>query len=285
MLISPLDLIKGMFQVYRQHWTSMLRYIGLLFALLLVFGILFVAGLFIIVGSVSSGNPESLRGLFGAISGSLLVFLIVLFAAFTIANTWLQVGFVRTTSRAVLNQEKMGLGAELKQSRPFVWRTLGSGLLVGLIAGLPILLVLVAFAALRFSGFAIPGVTALLSFLGIYSVLHVIYFAIVFSFSSTGIAVDGWGIKESLQKSKEFVKGKWWAIVGRFICVGLVLMVPYYIFLGLGSMQNAVGAFFSLVGMVYYIGFLIPMAMIPSVMLYHNFKGDLPAHHHTSHQK
>lgn len=285
MLLSIENVINRMIQVYRVHWASMLRYIGLMLALGLLFIILLVVGVITVIGvSVSSTDPESLRNFFTAISGPFILFIILLFVVMIVLNVWLQIAFTRATSRAVLNHEKISIGSELKESRPLIWRTLGVGILVGLIAIFPFLIALGGWLILRLNEYfgAGPAVVSslklLLVLIGVYGFFHMIYFSITLCFSQIAVSVNGLGIKESLQKSAQWVRGKWWAIFGRLFCAGLILVVPYYVFSGLGYFQNFIGIFFNLVTVVYYIGILLPMSMIPSVLLYHNLKGDLPAH-------
>jgi len=290
MLLSPEDVIKRMVQVYRVHWASMLRYVGLMFALALLFIILLVVGIITIIGlSFTATDPENLKNLFSATSGSFIVFILLLAALMIIVNAWLEIAFLRTTSRAVLNHEKISIGSELKHSRSFIWRFIGLNIVMGLIMVAPFLVIALAWALLRSGGLLDPGSSSMVSaYIGlglgvVYSVLHIMYFSIAFGFSKVGMSVENWAIKESLQKSMQWVKGKWWAIFGRLFAAGIVLAVPYYVFSLLAGIDGFVGIFFALLTGIYYIGFLIPMIMIPELVLYHNLKGDLPTH--VPHQK
>ncbi len=293
MIIAPKELVKGMFEVYRGHWTSMLRYVGLMFLSLILLGLIVGIPFAIFLrNAFLSGTGNIGTSILPAGLGYFAFFIIFALIAFVILNVWIQVGFIRTTQKAVLGQQKIGLGAELKESRPFVWRSFASALLVGLVSALPFYLGFIPLFGLIFTltdfGFLISPTTAFdftiifFLLLTVYGFFHLIYFSVLFSFAPIGVATEGWGVRESLKKSKEMIKGKWWALFGRMLLSMLVIMLPLYILSAFVEMQNFVGTMSSLMSVVYVFGVAAPMGMIPSLMLYQSFKGDLAVHQHVS---
>ncbi len=274
MLLSPEDLIKRMVQVYRLHWASLLRYVGVTFGLFLLLGIFFIVGALLLLGFALPENSADLPRLFQSFfTLPFITFAVVFLIAAILLDTWLGIAVIRTTSRAVQNEEKISIGKEMKQSAPLLWKSVGSALLSGLIAGGPLLLSLLLWAIFKFMGFGAENpMTYVIILLGIYGFFHLIYFGLKFVFSSLAVGIDHVGVVESLKKSSTLMQDRWWAVVGRLFCAGLVLLIPYYLFSFLIEIDGFIGIFFGLVTFVYYIGVLLPMSFIPSVILYHELK-------------
>lgn len=275
MLLSPEDLIKRMVQVYRAHYTSLLRYVGVTVGLFLVLGVLFIIGLLAFVGfNFSDSRDLDLMGLFESlITPSFIALILVFLVAAILLDTWLGVAIVRTTSRAVLNEEKISITKEMKQSASLVWKSLGSSLLGGIIAAGPIILALLLWSIVRFVGFSGGNlINYLITLLGVYGFFHLVYFGFKFVFASFAVSIDHSPVVESLKKSSSMMQDRWWAVVGRLFCAGLVLVIPYYLFSFLAEIDGFGGIFFGLVTAVYYIGVLLPMSFIPAVILYHEIK-------------
>lgn len=277
MFLTAGGVIKRSIEVYRANFGSLMRYVGLSFA----FGILAVVVLVIGLVSIIGFQAPSAAGLFGLISnlsGSFIAFFIVWAIVFFVLSLWLQIGFIRTVSRAVRAEPKITIGQELKQSRPLIARTLGSNILVGLITVLPFLIGIVGWTftntifLLGNSGASAGAWGSIFTILSFYGFFHMMYFSIRLGFSNLGVMVDGYGIKESLQKSSALVKGRWWGILWRIFVVVLALIIPYYILLLLSQIEGFVGIFFGLVTFVYYILCLLPLAMIPSQVIYTSAK-------------
>ncbi len=273
MFIAPVGVLKRSIEVYRANFGSLMRYVGLLFAFALAAIITLVIGLVAIVG-LQVPSTTGLLGLVAIISGPFISFLIIWGIVFFVLMLWLQIAFVRTASRAVHGQAKIGIGEELGQSRHLILKSLGGSLLVSLITGAPFFIGMVVWmvlsiAAVATGGAAVMGIVKIaLVLLTLYGLFHMIYFSIRLCFSSLGIMVDGQGITESLRKSSALVKGRWWGVFGRVLLAILALMVPYYILFGLSQIGGFIGTFFGLMMFAYYILCLIPLAMIPSLVIY-----------------
>lgn len=277
MFLTAGGVVKRSIEVYRANFGSLMRYVGLLFA----FGILAVVVLVIGLVSIIGFQAPSAAGLFGLISnlsGSFIAFFIVWALVFFVLSLWLQIGFMRTVSRAVRAEPKITIGQELKQSRPLIARTFGSSILVGLITVLPFLIGIVGWTFTRTilllgnSGASAGAWGPIFTVLSFYGFFHMIYFSVRLGFSNLGVVVDGYGIKESLQKSSDLVKGRWWGILWRLFVAVLALIIPYYVLVLLSQIEGFVGIFFALVTFVYYILCLLPLAMIPSQVIYTSAK-------------
>jgi hypothetical protein len=278
MFISAGGVVKRSIEVYRANFASLMRYVGLVFGLGLLAVVVLVVGLFALVG-LQAPSAGDLMGIFSMLSGSLLVFLIIWAIVFFFLSLWVEIAFMRTVSRAVLGQPKLSIAEEWKQSRPLIARTLGTSIVIGFIVTLPFLLGIFGWMYTRLApslGAQSGALGLVFTLLSIYGFFHMIYFSVRFCFSTLGVVVDGYGIKESLQKSSALVKGRWWGILWRMFVVMLALIVPYYILLFLGGIKGFVGIFFSLATFAYYILCLIPLAMIPSQVIYTSAKESSP---------
>lgn len=273
MFITTGEMLKRSIAVYRSNFGSIMRYVGLLFGLGIVAVIVLVAGLAAIVGLQAPGSL-GLLDLISMVSGSFVTFLIIWAIVFFILSIWVEIAFMRTVSRAVLGQPKIAVGEEWKASRPLIARVIGMSLLLGLIVMLPFLIGIMGWISIRTLGMLGGSVASfrvwglLFTLLSIYGVFHMIYFSIRLCFSNLAVVVDGHHVKEALQKSSALVKGRWWGIWWRLFVVVIALLAPYYVFLFLGQVKGFVGTFFSLVTFAYYILCLLPLAMIPSQVLY-----------------
>lgn len=96
-----------------------------------------------------------------------------------------------------------------------------------------------------------------------------------FSFSTFVLVLERGGVVESLKKSREYVRGRWWAVFGRIIVLGigliLISMVISVVFvaLPLGIVSAALVAAFTML--------LAPFAVIYMYLVYQDLKGAAPA--------
>ncbi len=275
MFITAGGVVKRSIEVYRANFGSLMRYVGLLFGLGILAIVTLVAGIAAIIGFQAAPNlAMGPLGLLSLLSGTFFAFFIIWGIVFFILSLWIEIAFMRTVSRAVHGQSKISIGEEWKHSRPLIGKTLGVAILNGLIVMLPFLVGIVGWMVVRtmsvFGGSAglFRSLGLLCTLLSIYGFFHMIYFSIRLCFSSLGVVVDGRGVVESLKESSALVKGRWWGVWWRMFVAVLALIVPYYVFLLLGQIQGFVGIFFGLVTFVYYIFCLLPIAMIPSQVIY-----------------
>ena len=273
MFITATGVIKRSIDVYRANFGSLMRYVGLLFLFVIVAALILFVGIGGIFGTQLSRGTE-VENLLGVLSGSLITFLVIWAIVLFVFSFWLNIAFMRTVSRAVLNQPKIGIGEELKNSRSLIGRSLGTTILVSLITMLPFVIGLFGWVSVHSmflrggSGIVFGASNVIATLLALYGFFHMFYFSIRFCFSNLAVIVDGCGIKEAMKKSSALVRGRWWGIFGRILLPVLALLVPYYLGAFLSQVQGFVGIFFALVTFVYYIFCLIPLAMIPSQVLY-----------------
>ncbi len=83
------------------------------------------------------------------------------------------------------------------------------------------------FAWKKMWGFVLLGIVLFLIILGgtILLIIPGIIFSIWFSFSKFIYLYDGLGIKESLQRSRELIKGRFWPVTGRLFVIGLLMAI------------------------------------------------------------
>ncbi len=130
-----------------------------------------------------------------------------------------------------------------KQSMPFFWRYLGMSIILGVIIFLGFLLLI------------IPG----------------IILSIWFAFSSFVLVAERTSIIDSLKKSREYVRGRWWAVFGRILLLGLAMLVISMIISGFsvvmpfGILATALVAAFTML--------LAPFAVAYMYLMYQDLKG------------
>ncbi len=120
------------------------------------------------------------------------------------------------------------------------------------------------------------GVTLLNALLvllwGLLFIIPGVVFSIYYTFGTMVLLFEGLAAKAALNRSQELVRGYWWAVLGRFILLGLIYMVLALVlsvpnlWLPLNSVYSAVWG-----GIVQVINFLIgPLFGVYSYLIYKN---------------
>jgi len=127
----------------------------------------------------------------------------------------------------------------------------------------------------RYLGFSI--VLSLIIFVGlILFIVPAIIFLVWFTFAVFVLVLENARIIESLKRSREYVKGHWWAVFGRMVFitgVAVVILVP------LGLLSSAMpGQKDWIDGLVSLVSALItPFTLIYMYLMYQDIKGSIVA--------
>ena len=123
---------------------------------------------------------------------------------------------------------------------------------------------------LRYIGLSI--VMSVLLFLGfLILIIPGIILSVWFAFSTFVLVVERAGIIDSIKKSREYVRGHWWAVFGRILLLGLAMLVISMIISGLsvampfGILATALVAAFTML--------LAPFAVAYMYLMYQDLKG------------
>lgn len=282
MLPSITELIKQSVEEAKKHWKSLIKYplvIVLAYVAIVILGIIVAAvvGFSAVSQMVVSENLNNIGGIWTTVGTSVVVgvvLAIALFVLIMVLFTAIQIAYIRTVDKLLSGGTALGVFVEIGQSRGIIWRTIGSQLLVGLAAGWPYLigagLMLFAMPAVFTGGSAQSGAMfGLAVLIMIYGFFHAMYFGVLYSFSQFQVALKGEKVVQSLRASKALVKGRWWAIFGRMFVPGLLLVLPYYILVGIGSaMENIVGGILVILGIIYIMFFVVILMPLLFVKLF-----------------
>lgn len=184
-LIRVSDLFQKTWQLYKLGFK---KFVGLeLAALLGLLPLALIVGLYASASFFLKGSAAmAVIGVILGISGivAVLFFIYILLAS--------QAGAYLLLKDFSTDKKVFDL---IKEARPYVAKYLITSFLTGLFVLLWTLL------------FIIPG----------------IIFAVYYGFSLWAAMLEGKPALEAISRSKELVKGRWWAILGRFIVVGIAV--------------------------------------------------------------
>lgn len=155
------------------------------------------------------------------------VLFLILFIVFVVIGIWTQAAIYESV-KMVVKGEPLNMRKTLKVG----WRKSGKFFLVGFLS---MLIVFVGLVLL-----IVPG----------------IIFAVWFSFSRFVVIKEGLGVRASLKRSRELVRGRFWPILGRY----LVFFVVYLLFQIALGLVPYIGTFAGIV--------LAPLFILPSYLLY-----------------
>lgn len=130
-----------------------------------------------------------------------------------------------------------------KRAMPYFWRYIGLSLLMSFIMMIGFLL------------FIIPG----------------IILSVWFAFATYVLVLENAGIVDSLKKSREYVRGKWWAIFGRLIAMSVIIFLLAMVISMIAAFmpEHAITEAFVAALTV----LLAPIAMAYMYLLYNEVKG------------
>lgn len=200
----------------------------------------------------------------GAVPVVLVSVMIFVFAvAYLIISFWISAAGIKAVANT-LSGSSLGAWKTLKLTWKKLWGFFLVGFLSGLITlgGMILVFILWGILAIAFPisttitmanslSVAITVVKAILVIGGLVSFVFVFIFVVWFTFSRFIYIDQKLGVRASLRTSRELVKGKFWAVVGRLFVFGLftpllgfiVSIIPY----GMGGVVTALfGALFVL---------------------------------------
>jgi hypothetical protein len=146
---------------------------------------------------------------------------------------------IAVVGRAVLGQEAT-IGEVWQQVRPRIWALIGLALLTSLIAAAPLLVVgillALAIAAGAGGGVIVLAVLLLLGALGFSAYLYV-----RLSLAPAALVLEKAGIRTSLRRSGELVKGAWWRVFGLLLLTAIIeLLVTSVLVMPLTLLGSAI---------------------------------------------
>lgn len=123
---------------------------------------------------------------------------------------------------------------------------------------------------LRYIGMSI--VMSVLLFIGfLLLIVPGVILSVWFAFSTFVLVLERAGIVESLKKSREYVRGRWWAVFGRIMLLALVMIVLSIVISGLSVLVPFGTLGTSLVTAITML--LAPFAVIYMYLIYQDLKG------------
>ena len=245
MVMPTGEICKRSFHLFKNNILLFLKYVLLSLlppVLLLLFG---GSALFItLLNSVSMDQMGMiLLGIFVILLLVIVYFYLVL---------WFAIALNVVIYEKVQNKAVGSMKETLKKARPFIWRTTGSSFMASLVAMWPLFVAFVAFPVLQLitmkSGAPLGSlgtpVMILLSALGVYGLVHLVWFGVRLYFSYFGVLFESKKVMDSLRFSKTLVKNRWWAVFGRLLCLTLILLVSLMVFGGVFSFLEQINAVF-----------------------------------------
>ncbi len=143
----------------------------------------------------------------------------------------------------VAENSALSIKEAYNQAKGFFWRYLGFTIVVSLILLVGFLLLVVPFVILL----------------------------VWFSFSVFVLVLENTGIKESLDRSRAYVKGKWWAVFGRIMFVALIAIVAILPFSILAALFPGAKQEFEMVGNIVAV-LISPITLLYMYLLYQDVK-------------
>lgn len=227
-------LLRSAFDLFKKKMRSLMKIAAFAFVLQLALSIITLligAGTFFGASSVGTGNSAVGGGIFGV--GILL--LLGMLVVYALLYAWIQATYILNIRRDEADPDMHAIVAEAK---PLIMPIWGVSILAGLI-------IVAGFILL-----VIPG----------------IIFSIWYSFAVMIVVLEGIRGNAALKQSKQYVRGRWWAIFGRifvlFVIMAIISAIVNGIFGGLGDyvgtfLSDAVSAFI-----------LVPFALCYQYLLY-----------------
>lgn len=200
----------------------------------LFLGVLLVPILFSILSALFEPSRET--GVIDTLEWSIFILITL---AVVVVNIFMGIAL----TLAVDNRSLTVAGA-YRASRPFFWRYIGLSLLMTLILTIAFILLI------------IPGVIL----------------SVWFVFATFVLILENGGVIESLKRSREYVRGKWWGVFGRLVAVTLLAFLAMAVLFGVAAMLPGGQIVESVVGTV--VGLILAPIMIGYMyLLYQDAKG------------
>jgi uncharacterized membrane protein len=237
-LVGPLDLLAQAFALYRERFFKVLG--AYLLGLLAAVPIMVVVGLFAVSGYlISDPTTANIFNIVLAVLGAVAVVCAVYFGL-----------RAQLTGLIIIAGDSQGtVGEAYRKAKPFVWSFLA------------LILITAIFTLLWTLLFIIPG----------------IIFAVSYVFAQFVFLFEGLRFTAALKRSRELVKGHWWAVFGRLVCMWLVYVVVGIV-LSMFGKAGGEGTQGALAGLQMIINFLMgPLYVIYVFLLYRSLAALKPA--------
>lgn len=202
--MKPTDILDAMFSLYLRHFRLFLGISAVYFVTIFSLSLLSLTGIFYTFSGTLSGTFAIMVSLFVIIVPGVIVVSLLVTGGLTFAS-----------AKCYL-EEQLTFRAALQHVLHRFLPYLGSSFLWGLVVG-----------ALTITIIGIP---------------FAIYFAVLWSFYSVAVLVEGQSIMHSFRRSKELVKGTWWRVFGILLAIYLLIFMVSFI------LNGSLGLILSLIG-------------------------------------
>lgn len=157
-------------------------------------------------------------------------------------------------------------GDLIESVRPVLWPLFLVGLLVGLIAAVPILITI---------GIAVIAGALAIPF-GLAAFVAILYILVIFSVAGPVVVVERPGVVASLHRSRELVRGHGWTVLGIFVVLFLIVFILSIIF---GAIGAALGdsAVVRIIVNVISSTITAPLTALAAAVLYFTLRGSTAA--------
>lgn len=268
MLISITELIKRSYNLYKDNFLTIFKYLLLALAPSVLAVLIMASGmlLFKVAGDFVTGPIMFILMPLAAIA-----FIIII-----ILGMWFNFALVRVID--LLNKKTAipTMKDALNTAKAVVWRGLGMTILVGLYTAWPLFLGLCGFAISTFVLGPSIVLKIIFGLITLYGIFHLVYFSVKLVFSVYAVVIDNKKVKESMELSRSIVKGIWWKMLWRLLvpalAVYVVLMIINVILAAVGGLFGDIGG--NIAGFVAsIINFLItPYVMAVTIILFDEAK-------------
>lgn len=198
-LVGPGTILEASFEVYKKLWKQLLVLAIFPYLSIILLAVAAVGVIALIVLLFSSHNYAA----------SIAVAAIAIVAAVVYLSITFSIGGVAQIFVIASREKPISVGEALKKAWKVLWAYWAVGFLVSV-------MVLGGYLF-----FIIPG----------------IIFSIWFMFAVYVVALEGIGGMDALMKSREYVRGRWWSMLGRWLLIVIVVYaisyIPYLLLNGL----------------------------------------------------
>ncbi len=259
MLISIGELIKRSYNLYKDNFVIILKYLLLLLVpAIILFAFMGLA----MLPALAFGSAM------GPMMFILIPLLLLVLLVITVLGMWFNFALIRVIDLLNKKMTVPPMKDVLKEAKTVVWRGFGTTILIGLYTAWPLFLGLCGFAI---SSFVLgPSIAPKIIFglIALYGIFHLAYFSIKLIFSVYATVIDNKKIKESMELSKSLTQKRWWGIVGRtfvpMLVVYIIVLIVYTILATIGEFGGDTGKWIA-TALYSIINFLIapyPLAVV-----------------------
>lgn len=219
MLISIGELIKRSYNLYKDNFVIILKYLLLLLVPAIV---IFVFMGLAMLPALAFGSAM------GTMMFILIPLLLLVLLILAVLSMWFNFALIRVIDLLNKKIAVPTMKEVLKDAKSVVWRGFGATIIVSLYTAWPLFLGLCGFAISSFAFGASAALRVIFGLIMLYGIFHLAYFSIKLVFSVYATIIDKKQIKESMSISKSLTQKRWWSIVGRTfvpMLVGYVIIM------------------------------------------------------------